>query len=56
MIFHHNIIRRVLEQFFGEVDLVRRQKCGTTKKRDDSTQVETALSNSVPSAFRFDIM
>jgi hypothetical protein len=30
--------------FFGEVDPVRRQKCGASKKRADSMQVETALT------------
>jgi len=35
--------RVAFRAFFGEVDPVRRQKCGTTKKRADSKQVETAL-------------
>jgi regulator of RNase E activity RraA len=33
--------------FFGEVDPVRRKKCGKSKKRADSTPVETALAKSV---------
>jgi hypothetical protein len=35
---------RFLRAFFGEVDPVRRQKCGKAKKRGDSMKVETALA------------
>ena len=31
--------------FFGEVDPVRRQQCGTGKTRDDSAPVEPALEH-----------
>jgi hypothetical protein len=36
---------RLPRAFFGEVDPVRLEKCGTAKNRAVSTQVETAVAN-----------